>query len=327
MRTLSLSSERFEAFARSLSEFSASYLQRLPQLPTYPPGITGLDTERLFAGDAPAEGIGDEAFHALASIFEHSRPASPRFFGYVFGSGEPIGMLGEFAAAVLHQNVTAWRSAPSAVTIERTVVRWLADAIGCNGYTGSLTLGGSSANLMGLCIAREAKAPANQSGTRSGSVLYCSSEAHMSIQKAAALLGFGHEAVRLIEVDEMFRMPMERLRQAIVHDLQNGRTPIAVVASAGTTTTGSIDRLAEVADHCQEFDLVPRRWGLRCLCCDGHSRSVSRIGARRLDLSRSPQMAVPANRVWVLTLPCPNRSAKGVRTLRGVRQGIIGRSD
>src|SRR6516165_9042030 len=164
MRTLSLSSERFEALARSLSKFSASYLQRLPQLPTYPPGITGIDTERLFAGDAPAEGIGDEAFHALASIFEHSRPASPRFFGYVFGSGEPIGMLGEFAAAVLHQNVTAWRSAPSAVTIERTVVRWLADAIGCNGYTGSLTLGGSSANLMGLCIAREAKAAANQSG-------------------------------------------------------------------------------------------------------------------------------------------------------------------
>jgi hypothetical protein len=240
MRSLSLSSERFEALARALIELSVSYLEKLPQLPTYPPGITGLDTERLFAGDAPAEGIGDEAFHALASIFEHSRPASPRFFGYVFGSGEPIGMLGEFGATVLHQNVTAWRSAPAAVTIERTVVRWLADAIGCYEYTGSLTLGGSSANLMGLCMAREAKAPANQSGTRSGSVLYCSSEAHMSIQKAAALLGLGHDAVRLIEVDEMFRMPTERLRQAIMHDLENGKTPIAVVASAGTTTTGNL---------------------------------------------------------------------------------------
>lgn len=255
MRSLSLSSERFQELARALTEVSASYLQKLPQLPTFPPAITGVDTERLFAGDAPAEGIGDEAFHALASIFEHSRPASPRFFGYVFGSGEPIGMLGEFAATVLHQNVTAWRSAPAAVTIERTVVRWLADAIGCYGYTGSLTLGGSFANLMGLCIAREAKAPANQSGVRRGSVLYCSSEAHMSIQKAAALLGLGHDAVRLIEVDEMFRMPTERLRQEIMHDLENGKTPIAVVASAGTTTTGSIDPLAEIADLCQEFDL------------------------------------------------------------------------
>jgi glutamate/tyrosine decarboxylase-like PLP-dependent enzyme len=255
MRTLSLPSERFEALARSLSRFSAAYLEKLPQLPTYPPGITGLETDRLFAGDAPEEGIGEEAFHSLASIYERSRPASPRFFGYVFGSGEPIGMLGEFAGSVLHQNVTAWRSAPSAVTIERTVVRWLGDAIGCTGYTGSLTLGGSSANLMGLCMAREAKAPANQSGTRNGSVLYCSSEAHMSMQKAAALLGLGHDAVRVIEVDEMFRMPIESIRQAIVCDLQNGETPIAVVASAGTTATGSIDPLAEIADLCQEFDL------------------------------------------------------------------------
>lgn len=255
MRSLSLSSEKFEVLARSLTEVSAAYLQKLPQFTTYPPAITGADTERLFAGNAPAEGIGDEAFHALASIIEHSRPASPRFFGYVFGSGEPISMLGEFAATVLHQNVTAWRSAPAAVTIERTVVRWLADAIGCHGYAGSLTLGGSSANLMGLCMAREAKAPANQSGTRRDSVLYCSSEAHMSIQKAAALLGLGHDAVRLIEVDEMFRMSIERLRQAIMLDLENGKTPIAVVASAGTTTTGSIDPLAQVADLCREFSL------------------------------------------------------------------------
>jgi aromatic-L-amino-acid/L-tryptophan decarboxylase len=94
-------------------------------------------------------------------------------------------------------------------------------------------------------MTREAKAPANQNGIRNGSVIYCSSEAHMSIQKAAALLGLGYDAVRLIEVDEMFRMPIESLRQAIVRDIQNGKTPIAVAASAGTTSKGSIDPLAE----------------------------------------------------------------------------------
>jgi hypothetical protein len=87
MRRLSLPSERFEALASYLSKFASGYLERLPRLPTYPSGITGLETERLFAGDAPAEGMGDEAFNSLTSIFEHSRPASPRFFGYVFGSG------------------------------------------------------------------------------------------------------------------------------------------------------------------------------------------------------------------------------------------------
>src|SRR6185369_3570557 len=132
----------------------------------------------------------------------------------VFGSGEPIAALGQFASTVLHQNATAWRSGPSANAIERTVVRWLASAIGCDGFSGSLTLGGSSANLMGLCMAREAKAPANQSGVHGG-VIYCSTEAHMSIAKAAALLGLGHEAVRLVAVDKAFRMKTDELHHAI----------------------------------------------------------------------------------------------------------------
>jgi glutamate/tyrosine decarboxylase-like PLP-dependent enzyme len=226
----------------------------MPQLPSYPPGISGSHTEALFGGSIPVEGIGAQAFEALPAVFQNSRPSSPRFFGYIFGSGEPIGILGEFAASALHQNAAAWRSAPSGVTIERTVVRWLAEAIGCSGFSGSLTLGGSSANLMGLCMAREAKAPANQAGIHGG-VIYCSTEAHMSILKAAALLGLGLDAVRLIDVDEAFQMRVEPLREAINRDIEGGNIPIAVVASAGTTATGSIDPLAEIADICREFNL------------------------------------------------------------------------
>jgi aromatic-L-amino-acid decarboxylase len=254
MRRLALSPSTFRALAHNLSDFAADYLERLPQLPSYPPDVSGLQTEHIFGGDLPLEGIGAAAFDSLPKVFEHSRPASPRFFGYVFGSGEPVGALGEFAASVLHQNATAWRSAPAAVAIERTVIRWLADAVGCSGFSGSLTLGGSSANLMGLCMAREAKAPANQTGVHGG-VIYCSTEAHMSIPKAAALLGLGHDAVRLIAVDEAFQMRTEDLRREITQDLQNGMVPIAVVASAGTTATGSIDPLSKIADICHEFGL------------------------------------------------------------------------
>ena len=107
---------------------------------------------------------------------------------------------------------------------------------------------------MGLCMAREAKAPANKTGVQGG-VIYCSAEAHMSIAKAAALLGLGHDAVRLIPVDEAFRMRTEDLRRQITQDLHNGKLPIAVVASAGTTATGSIDPLSTIADICQEFGL------------------------------------------------------------------------
>src|SRR6266567_3246153 len=98
----------------------------------------------------------------LDVIADHSRPGNARFFGYVLGSGEPVAAIGDLYASVLNQNVTAWRSAPAAVTIERTVLRWLAEAAGCQGFTGSLVGGGSSANLMGLAMAREAKAPANE---------------------------------------------------------------------------------------------------------------------------------------------------------------------
>lgn len=254
MRRLALPPETFRALAHNLTDFAADYLERLPQLPSYPSKISGQQTELLFGGDIPLEGIGAAAFDSLPEVFENSRPASPRFFGYVFGSGEPVGALGEFAASVLHQNAAAWRSAPAAITIERTVIRWLASAVGCTGFTGSLTLGGSSANLMGLCMAREAKAPANLTGVRGG-VIYCSAEAHMSIPKAAALLGLGHNAVRLIAVDEAFRMLAEDLRRAISLDLRNGKVPVAVVASAGTTATGSIDPLTAIADICNEFGL------------------------------------------------------------------------
>jgi glutamate/tyrosine decarboxylase-like PLP-dependent enzyme len=254
MRRLALSPALFRALASELSDVAGDYLERLPQLPSYPDDISGQGTEQLFGGDIPLEGMGAAAFDSLRSVFAHSRPASPRFFGYVFGSGEPVGALGDFAAGVLHQNATAWRSAPAAVTIERTVIRWLAGAVGCTGFSGSLTLGGSSANLMGLCMAREAKAPANQGGVRGG-VIYCSAEAHMLISKAVALLGLGHDAVRLIAVDEAFRMRTEDLRHAIAKDLKNGELPIAVVASAGTTATGSIDPLKSIADICHEFEL------------------------------------------------------------------------
>ena len=89
-----------------------------------------------------------------------------RFFGYVLGSGEPVGAVADLLASVLNQNVTAWRSGPAAVMVEQTVIGWLAQAIGCPDFRGHLTGGGSSANLMGLTMAREAKAPANEKGRR-----------------------------------------------------------------------------------------------------------------------------------------------------------------
>ncbi|HEX5236368.1 MAG TPA: aminotransferase class V-fold PLP-dependent enzyme [Silvibacterium sp.] len=280
------SDKSFRSLAHRVADFSADYIESLSSVPSYPADVSGAGLEQIFAQDLPREGIGPEAFDLLTRVFQYSRPASPRFFGYVFGSGEPVGVLGDFASSVLHQNATSWRSAPSATTIERTVVKWLAEAVGCSGFSGSLTVGGSSANLMGLCMAREAKVPANERGVRGG-VIYCSAEAHMSIQKAAALLGLGHQAVRLIPVDENFNMRTEALQAAIREDVKRELKPIAVVASAGTTATGSIDPIAAIADICEQYKLwlhVDGAYGaLACLAIPEAFQGLDRANSLSLD--------------------------------------------
>lgn len=198
--------------------------------------------------------MGPTALDALGEVAQHSRTGNGRFFGYVMGSGEPVGALGDFFASVINQNATAWRSGPATAVIERTVVGWLADALGCADFSGTLTSGGSLANLMGLAMAREAKAPANEAGV-AGGVVYASSEVHMSVGKAVALLGLGRDNLRLLPSDADLRLDPAVLRQAVSSDRAVGRTPMAVVANAGTIVTGSVDPVAEIVEVARDEDL------------------------------------------------------------------------
>ena len=246
MNPLVRSQAEYEAVFERITRLSLKYLASIPDRPSFP-NVTGSDTQAWFARELPEHGIGDAALDDLARVIDGCRPNSPRFFGYVFGSGEPIAAAADLLASVLNQNTTAWRSGPSAVTIERTVVGWLAEAVGCEGFSGSLTGGGSPANLMALAMARESRLPANEHGVRPGGTVYASEQVHMSIPKAVALLGIGRDNLRLIACDDQFRMRADELRKAISSDAAAGLTPIAIVGSAGTVNTGSIDPLQELA--------------------------------------------------------------------------------
>jgi aromatic-L-amino-acid/L-tryptophan decarboxylase len=248
MRSLQLSPATFRDLAAQVTELAAGYLAALDSLPTFP--STGASrTEALFHHPLNQQGMGASALEALREIIENSRAQNGRFFGYVLGSGEPVAATADLLTSVLNQNVTAWRSGPAAVMIERTVVDWLATELGCAGFLGSLTGGGSPANLMALAMAREASLSANESGLASGSqgVIYASEEVHMSIPKSVALLGIGRNNLRLIPTDDTFRLIPSELEKAIPRDQAAGKTPIAVVASAGTVNTGAIDPLTEIA--------------------------------------------------------------------------------
>ena len=247
MNPIEISPAQFRQLAEEATNLACEYLEHLDTKPIAPK-TSGAETMDIFRTGLPEEGLGEAAFGALRDVMHLSRAQNGRFFGYVLGSGEPVAAVADLLASVLNQNVTAWRSGPAAVTIEQTVVQWLADAIGCTGFTGHLTGGGSSANLMALAMAREAKAPANESGSRVSGTLYASSEIHMSMPKSIALLGIGRDNLRLIPADSSFRMIPEELDRSIEHDKASGKTPIAVIASAGTVSTGAIDPLRAVAE-------------------------------------------------------------------------------
>lgn len=236
----------FAELAGRVINDATRYLTGLDSMPIRP-ASTGAQTVEIFGGPAPARGLGAAAFDDLAAVIAHSRVGNGRFFGYVMGSGEPVAALGDLFTSVINQNGTAWRSGPATAVIERTVVSWLAEAVGCAGFGGVLTSGGSLANLMGLAMARESKAPANDVGV-GGGVVYASSQVHMSIPKALGLLGLGRQNLRLLPCDEALRLRSDTLREAVAADRAAGLTPIAVVVSSGTVVTGAIDPIAEVVE-------------------------------------------------------------------------------
>jgi glutamate/tyrosine decarboxylase-like PLP-dependent enzyme len=247
MNPLEISTEQFRKVAQRIIRLAGDYLDQVDSMPVAPP-TSAHESLRAFDAALPEQGIGEGALEDLPVVLRCSRTPNGRFFGYVLGSGEPVAATADLLVSILNQNVTAWRSGPAAVMIEKTVVNWLAQAIGCSGFRGYLTGGGSAANLMGLTMAREALAPANEQGITARAAVYASEQVHMSIPKSIALLGIGRENLRLIPVDSALRMDPVQLEHQIAVDKAAGRIPLAVVASAGTVNTGAIDPLAKIAE-------------------------------------------------------------------------------
>jgi aromatic-L-amino-acid/L-tryptophan decarboxylase len=272
MSALDLSPEEFRSLAAKVTDLATRFLAALPELPSFP-SVSGQLTRERFDEPLPEHGLKAAALEKLEDVVAMVRPPSPRFYGYILGSGEPVAALADLLASILNQGVTAWRSSPAGVSIEKQVIEWLATLLGCRGFGGSLCGGASAANLMGLAMAREAKVPAAESGARAG-IVYASSEVHMSIPKAMALLGLGRRNLHLVPTDDAWRMDVGALQAAIEADVAAGGTPIAVIATAGTVNTGAIDPLESIAT-------VSRQHGL-WLHIDGAYGGLAAIAAPEL---------------------------------------------
>src|SRR5579859_312752 len=185
---------------------------------------------------------------------------SPRFFGYINGSGNQAAILGEMLASAVNQICAKWHFSPAASEVERQVVRLIAEYVGYPKSAGGCLLsGGSAGNLAGLATARKRKLgfDAAFEGMYRAPIatVYVSTEGHASIEKAMSLLGMGRAFLRKIPVREDFTIDQRALRERVTEDRRNGCLPICVVGNAGTTNTGAVDPLNDLADFCLEQNL------------------------------------------------------------------------
>ena len=261
-----------------VTRWLADFFGSLEQQPITP-SITPADADALFAGDLPRTGMGFPA--AFAEVQDKVVANSlliphPRYFGLMNPTAVMPAIFAELVISALNQNLGAWSHSPTGTAVEKRMVRWLCDLVGYSGEAGgTFCSGGSVANLIGLRVAVAERLPESLArglqALPEPPVMYASSEAHFSLKKAAATLGLGTEALCSFPVDERARIRVDLLRARIREDRSRGKRPFALVGIAGTTSSGSVDPLEELALVAEDEGLwyhVDAAWGSGALLSD-----------------------------------------------------------
>jgi aromatic-L-amino-acid decarboxylase len=255
--------EEFRTAGHRLVDWIADYrasLAKRPVMATTAPG----DIRAKLPASPPVEPEGFEGvFHDLNEIllpgltlWQH-----PHFFGYFPSNASLASVLGDYLSTGLGVLGLSWQASPALTELEEVVVDWLRQMIGLSGaWSGVIQDTASTSTLVSLLCARER---ATDYGLSRGGlqaeerplVVYASDQSHSSVEKAAALAGFGKANVRRIATDAAYALRPDVLEKAIREDAAAGRKPCAVVATTGTTTSTALDPLAAIGP-------VTRRYGL-----------------------------------------------------------------
>ncbi len=210
----------------------------------------------------------------------------PRAWGWVRGNGTPLAAMAEMLAASINAHLGGGEQSPTFV--EERCLQWLAEVIGMPASTtGILVSGGTMANLLGLAVARDARAgfDVREEGMAGNGRLavYASSETHMWARKSMDVLGMGARQLRMIPVDESFRIDLAALREQVRRDRGAGLRPIAVIGNAGTVNSGAVDDLPALAGLCREENL----W----FHVDGAFGALLKLSDRYAPLVRGAELA------------------------------------
>lgn len=238
----------FRETGHKLVDLLSDYLKEIEEHPLLR-DIKPKEIEKLFDEPVPKEGINaDEIIKELKEkLFPYLTNVNhPGYFGLITPTPAPIGILGDFIASTLNQNLGAYSIGASAVEMEKRTVRWLCDLVGFPDTAGgNLTSGGMMANFIGIKLARDWSSGnrAQHQGAIFEHVVYVSEERHVSIDKAVDAVGLGRGSLRTISTDEEFRINLDALESAIKEDKKKNLIPACIIGLAGTTNTGSVDPL------------------------------------------------------------------------------------
>lgn len=238
-----------------VQDYAQTFLDNVNEKKAY---VSGGDNDRAL-DEMPIQEEG-RAIEEIIDLLSESvdsygiNPASGGHLGYIPGGGVYPTALGDYLADVFNRYSGIFFASPGAVRMENLLIRWLNKLIGFPATAlGNLTSGGSIANLIAIVAARDAEGI--KPAVIENSCIYLTEHIHHSLQKAIRIAGLASANLRIVDMDDHYRMKTSSLQEMVEQDIKAGLTPFLVIASSGTTDTGAIDPLDEIASVCDLHDL------------------------------------------------------------------------
>lgn len=236
-------------------DYSNQFYNNLSDAPTYNPNYQLADEildSSISEKPQPADSIVDEIKRKVDETGINT--ASGGHLGYIPGGGIFTSAVGDYLAAITNRYAGVHHASPGAVNIERRLIKWMADLVGYPQSAGGyLASGGSIANLTAVITAREAAGLKARDFEKA--VIYQTDQTHHCIDRALRITGMGDAIQRLVSMDDRFPMKAESLSNIIKQDQKDGLMPWLIVGSAGTTDTGAVDPLENIAEIAQQFGI------------------------------------------------------------------------
>lgn len=243
------------AIMRDFVDHIKAFYEHLPDCPVIRPAdakvLERVSRQTIPDAERPLRDVYQEL---LRDVYSNTLLAQhPRSFSCIPSTASLLSWMGDVMTNAYNPHDSCRINAPAVALIEQKLIRWMCGLAGYPEEGGGLFVSGASiANLTALTAARDAKLRWDERDT---AAVYVSEQTHASVSKGLHIIGFDRSQIRVIPTDADFRMDMEYLAQAVVKDSRIGKRPFAVVASAGTTNTGSIDPLTEIAALCRKHDM------------------------------------------------------------------------